>query len=666
MRTSFFDTRQRKMRRRYASSGVTMISLLIWTGLILIVGAAMLSLCTSQTRMVRGDESRAVTSELAEAGAQDLIQYLYDIANRDQNFSTKSSTAGSGTYAFDSDPLATGTPLCVQAGGGSGDTITGNPDLAQMHFRTYVSSKTAYNTDYGRDLVIISTGWLDLEGTNTTAPGPNDPSTTLERHVRITFDQNHVFDYAYFVNNYGWMTGFNQSSLVVNGDMRANGDFNITGGMVNGSVVAAANPNIWNSAKGGWGAYGVANISGDTGDISNGNYLSSMMSQTNGRARQAYNSSTQGSKNPPSLDFLQWKDLIYDNTPDASSTISSGLIYGAVVADSTGSRSMSSPNGSHISTTATSVLPMPDLSNIAYYQNQSATYTDPKQTYLDGTSNTNYNASAYIQVWDSTTGSYKTITGQNGDAIGNISGSTLLAGTADHPILIHGPVTVTGDVAITGYVRGQGTIYTGRNVHVIGSVIYSNPPKFDGSGPHGNSVSGIDQDTEQKSMLALCAAGSVIMGNPKDFSGNPLQYMEPPFTTSRLSDDGSTIIPAFDATASDTAYRTADGKTPMKYQSLLKQSDIDAHSSAVTQIDAVMYTNNCAGGLLGDGTAKGFTINGSVISKDEAMVINLGGGGKMTMNYDSRIKERSISSKPLVDLKLPRIPSVTNLSWREM
>ena len=116
---------------------------------------------------------------------------------------------------------------------------------------------------------------------------------------------------------------------------------------------------------------------------------------------------------------------------------------------------------------------MPDLSDIAYYQGVSSAYRDNKQTYGDGTANPNYNKGAFIQTWDTATSKYKTITTN-----GVLSGSAALIGTVDHPILIHGPVTFSQDAVIKGYVSGQGTIYTGRNVHIVGSIKYSRPPDF--------------------------------------------------------------------------------------------------------------------------------------------------------------------------------------------
>ncbi len=47
----------------------------------------------------------------------------------------------------------------------------------------------------------------------------------LDQTIDLALSRSAVSDYAYFVNNYGWMYGFDNEQLVVNGDMRSNGDF---------------------------------------------------------------------------------------------------------------------------------------------------------------------------------------------------------------------------------------------------------------------------------------------------------------------------------------------------------------------------------------------------------------------------------------------------------
>ena len=54
----------------------------------------------------------------------------------------------------------------------------------------------------------------------------------------------------------------------------------------------------------------------------------------------------------------------------------------------------------------------------------------------------------------------------------------VITGTSASPIIINGPVVVPGDVLIKGVVQGKGTIYSGRNVHIIGEVAYKRAPEW--------------------------------------------------------------------------------------------------------------------------------------------------------------------------------------------
>lgn len=84
-------------------------------------------------------------------------------------------------------------------------------------------------------------------------------------------------------------------------------------------------------------------------------------------------------------------------------------------------------------------------------------------------------------------------------------GSVILIGTWDFPIIIDGPVVFDSDVWIRGFVSGRGTIYAGRNIHIIGDINYKNPPywpKKDGK-----------PETQGKDLLTLVSRGSIVVGN---------------------------------------------------------------------------------------------------------------------------------------------------------
>ncbi|HLK15686.1 MAG TPA: hypothetical protein VKT78_12860, partial [Fimbriimonadaceae bacterium] len=451
-----------------------------------------------------------------------------------------------------------------------------------------------------------------------------------------TLQRSQVFDYTYFINNYGWMDGFGPWDLIVNGDMRSNGDFTFSNGSptVNGSVFAAQNQQLVPPA--------VGLVNQPPVKMDNSTYASYFGS--NPRARQAYNSGTMG--NYGSAQWQNWSPSIFDT----NGQILNNSVSGAVLGDSTGIKSWTetslnyNPPETVLDTTPTQQVVMPDLSNISFYESLSQNYLDSKQTYGDGTANPNYNQGAYVQAWNNSTGSYQTISTN-----GVVTGSSSLIGSAAHPILIHGPVTFTQDCVIKGNVSGQGTIYSGRNVHLVGSLIYQNPPNFDSS-----NLTAQNNANEKADMLALCANGSVIMGDTSQFNyWYPLEFMMPPFTHPRYDDNGN-YIPAYNAMNTDSTGHYL-------YQSVLGDSYIHSVSSPVNQIDAILYTNFVGGGDIGTGGA-GLNFNGTIISKDEAMVV---WSLPMYMNYDGRIKERSLTNTPLIDLQLPRSPALLVSTWQD-
>lgn len=79
------------------------------------------------------------------------------------------------------------------------------------------------------------------------------------------------------------------------------------------------------------------------------------------------------------------------------------------------------------------------------------------------------------------------------------------------PIVIDGPIVVEKDLIILGNVSGKGTIFAGRNIHVVGNVTATNPLNFDKEAEmtedeHLASVANAD-------MVALAAKGNIILGN---------------------------------------------------------------------------------------------------------------------------------------------------------
>jgi hypothetical protein len=567
------------------------------------LGAATLLLTNGSVTRARRQESRAILLHLADAGLQAETDAFFQSFRISQSFTAMDSATSEASYT---------TPKA---------TLNGQME-ANQRFSASVISVTSPDS-FTRDLVILSVGWIDSN--NDGALDSGELRRAVRSTMRFSLSRAEVFDYAYFVNNYGWMQGFGPGDMIVNGDMRANGNFDFSGGTptINGSVYAAPNDRLLPAAS------GVVNIT----PTQWGN--SYYETNANSRSRQAYNVSKHGAKGGAQYD--SWKDLIYDR----DAYVKDDDVSGSVVGDRNGTRTY---GGTVLSPESTSTLTMPDLSDLSRYMGLSNDYVDTKQTFGDGSANPGYGEGAYVDVWNSTTSQYDRISTN-----GVVTGNAALIGTSDHPIKIHGPVTITQDAIIKGTVDGQGTIYTGRNVHIVGSITYKNPPDFRGSDP-----TTIDNNNEKKSVLGLAARASIIMGDTSTFGYYPLAYMSPPFTHARYDDNGN-LIPAYNA-------YDVDSYSVMKYQSVLGSSYIHSVSSSISQIDAVLYTNFLGGGNIGTGGG-GVTFNGSIISRDEAMVL---WSLPFRMNYDNRIKERALTGSPLIDIDLPRSPTVTQLNWQEV
>ncbi|MER3474157.1 MAG: hypothetical protein C4335_09025 [Armatimonadota bacterium] len=564
------------------------------------LGTALLGLSTSGLRHVAREEQALRSLYAAEAGLEYKKLQIWKQFKVQQNFDSFV-------------PLEQASPTNPM------QTVGGDLGGGLRYSCGIVGQRV--NSDRSRELTFRSVGWVDRDGDGQL--DADEPRTVVEQTIEYTLERSQVFDYAYFANNYGWMYGFGANDLIVNGDMRANGNFDFSGGTptINGSVYACANNKLIPPAA------GYVNITPTQWTNSYYN------SQNNPRTRQAYDPTRHGAKG--SEEYERWRDLIYDQT----GSIVNGRVSGAVVADARGTKTYS---GQVLDPTPNKELPLPDLDDISRYINLSQSYVDQRQTFSDGTSNPDYGQRAYVEVWSNDQNRYVRISTE-----GVVNGSAVLIGTSTRPVRIHGPVTFTGDVVIKGYVQGQGTLYAGRNVHIVGSVCYKNPPDFRGTDPDA-----IDQQNEKKDILALAARGSVIMGNVKNFGYYPLYYMRPPFTKPRYDEYGN-LIPAFDATQIDSYGRK-------RYQSLYSDDYISSISENINQIDAVMFTNFVGGGNIATGGG-GCTINGSIICKDEAMVLY---SLPLRLNYDNRIRDRGPGTQPLIDIDLPRAPKMVPKLWK--
>lgn len=642
--------RVKKIRNKKEKGTALLVTFGLMT-IITIAATTYIDRATSSIRAARHSMLEVQTTQLCEAGIQSVLRDLWRPFKIDQNFYTIETMCTGATEAAPMSPKS--------------ESMPGVGKVAAGVIKYYSPGGDAY----ARIIVVRAVGFIDRNNNGIADTG--EPRKTVDVSAEFRLSRSKVFDYTYFINNFGWMEGFNQTNLYVNGDMRSNGNFDfISGtGTINGSVIATANDKLIP------GAAGLINT--PPYKWTDASYSGAISGSTpyKERMRPLYNPAIHGAIG--STEFEKWRDLVYFS----EAQVSNGRTFGAVLEDSGGSKAWVNTGGTPTTTMLdprpTDEVIMPDLRDFGAITDaadlsgkrfaRSKAYTDQKQYFEDGTANPNYEGAAgaqnefngdgspnvnykgaYVDVYNSSTGAYERVSSG-----GVVNGSKLLLGTSSNPIRIHGPVAINGDVAISGFVQGQGTLYAKRNIHIIGSVKYKNAPDFRGSDPEA-----IEETAEKKDFLGLAASASIIMGNTTTFGTYPLKYMSPPFTKPRLDEAGNTI-PAYNAYDTDT-YGIK------KYQSLLETGATAAAYAAaaaggVNQVDAILYTNFVGGGNVGT-AGGGMTLNGTIISRDEAIVT---WSLPIRMNYDNRIKERDVSKQPLIDLDLPRSPTILRSTWQD-
>lgn len=500
-------------------------------------------------------------------------------------------------------------------------------------------------------------------GTASRVTGSGIPvSVTIAERVSFGVNRSKVFDYAYFVNNYGWFEG---STITANGDVRANGNMSLSQSpKVNGDVYAAFNIDL--DARG--------EIVNGTGTMDNKSIYRNTQYGTSNRARPLYSDDTDpnnvrynagGYNAPVTVETRDLRDRLHGHLPDETeeereetyeqlnmpwiSNLNEYIEYGKEFV------SRNNVKGSTLSQGST-----------YYIDNREGNKSDPLHTYDDK----QYKTYGYYQG-----------TGPSGDATLPDNYALVLEGTQTNPIKLNGPVVVSNDVVIKGYVTGQGTIYSSRNIHIVGDIKYVNPPTWtDKKAPTDNGNS-------SKDLLCLSARGNIVMGdctssswldstlkkvltqqpyvqpyecakeedeygNWKSWSDGDIGYPKSdiPSATDKFAGN-YTVADGGNKVAQEAVYRqawngrrwqnvldhyeykTATGRR--YYDSVVAPNEISSRASTITQIDAVLYNNHGIFGRLGQ-----CTINGSLVCRNEGMIFS----GKLYLNWDYRLYSQSKES----------------------
>lgn len=497
------------MKKTNFRSGSALITVLVLTGTSLIVLGGVLGYVSQATRMTSYYESKSICRlaaqseiEVAKAAINRQFEFSLNRAARIVGGDAMGVTSVSSYDWFDAYDGSTGTKRTI-------GKVVGTKDATLTLAETVTNNGCIVKVRIGRVEHTAGDQWANVtlvaEATRSGRGGATCKSV-IEETIRFAQQRSQVFNNAYFVNNFGWFEGGN--STFVNGDIRSNGDMKLDNNVtVNGHIYAARNDNL--------GANGVPGIIyGDSGTtVGNMHELTKYKSSstdygTSNRAR------------PLELD-----------------PITGGINKGGY----------SAPENANTSAKSSRLHPNQEFSVEMPYIGDLSSNDSDYRAWAQELHDADPNMSTIKKGGQTLVSVYYDGVGPSGEAYYYTAdgtkvqapdyGAIVLVGTAAEPIEINGPVIIPNDVIIKGYVKGQGTIYSGRNIHIVGDIIYKNPPQW-----NDRSTSGTNN--KNKDLLGLMAKGNIVLG---DYSQDGWEdSMERTMTT-------STYVPAYDCDTSDAA-----------------------------------------------------------------------------------------------------------------
>lgn len=262
--------------------------------------------------------------------------------------------------------------------------------------------------------------------------------------------------------------------------------------------------------------------------------------------------------------------------------------------------------------------------------------------------------------------------GENAGIGTNDTGCLILSGTAANPINLNGIVVATGDIYIKGYYTGQGTLYAGRNIYIIGNLVAVNPPTWP---KPDNSPQTTANANKTKDFLGLCAKGSMFFG---DYSTLDTSLLKEPHTASHATDASDASlgyvsyysggIPYFDGDYTQVdgnglALRS-DGSARHFFEPMISDAAMSALGvqSWIGWFDAVLYANHLIAGDFDSNTV----LNGGFVCRDEAVKRH----GNLVLNWDIRLGSKSLDGMgfaPWLPGMLPRQTTVyRTVKWTEL
>ncbi len=536
--------------------------------------------------------------------------------------------------------------------------------------------------------------------------------STLQETVCFVTGQSQVFNYAYFANNYGWQRGRTQ---IINGDARANGDFYLGGGnTINGFIYASPNREIGAEGKvvidhasggarmdyamaydsqyfsgaigantfarpslktedGGAGYYDAPAYSWlgyvplTKGTMYNGTYKEGTLAAIS--KRPIVNEGCDPVHMPFISDMGSYKDMAKaakgslkceaTRIVERSKVVAEGENDGLVTETRILEIAKSGVNGDDSETRKiVTTTDAEDATETLVY-----TKSDNSGNAGRGKGNGKSDDGSWQvdKTWTRKETVFSKVDISNGVYDGNgpsgnenlaDKGSVVLYGTEDSPIEINGPVVIDGDVIISGYVKGAGTIYAGRNIHIIGDLRYT------------------EEKGELGGPLGLMAKGNIVLGNPSDAwwrSETEETIRRAKATKSVIKSDGADDQSEYATDKYDVQIgypamfdgdymgmeqvgerlkvRGTENAADRRYYETVCDDSVFDLAKPVTRIDAVMYTNHAIIGIQGgrykDGrlevSVEPLNVNGSLICRDEYLYSHVEVETQSMINWDPRI-----------------------------
>ncbi len=514
-----------------------------------------------------------------------------------------------------------------------------------------------------RDVTIVAEG---------KAAGGNE-MVTLQATMRFGILPAEVFDYSYFINHFGWWAGFGSGRAIANGNVRANGHFDL----LSGYFTCNGNPR-----------YDPV-----TGEVIDGGgvYAGGYVFPTSGSGYQGMASDAANRHSYAGVDRAENDRALIEmpNLNDPADLDGDGIVQ--------------------------------EL-NPYYIGLANGDYGNPR-----GKVGVDTNGDGVLQAGE------VVVDGAFGDDAGE-SGDLALVGSATNPVIIEGTVAVTNNLAISGVVQGKGAFYVGRNTYVGTGVTYKNQLtarpvySYPTETPEAYQTR-VDQwkaDNANADMVAFMTVNNIVAGNHtssswqnyitggsgwlRDYRNNgredvgvdgvfgDLTSSSNPYQASEREADGYfTVIiadgnghqhqadlPIVGGTAQvPSGYHIVPGTGEDidgdgQYGGTYNYSDdigfdvaltnfhnlpggissyADLASFSVSRMDGIFYTNHALAGWF-DG---GCEFNGSVVARNESMILT---SGNVKMNHDERLSS-NYQDLMAMNMYVPLTKAYSTISWED-